>query len=62
MSSTAHPSGCHWRGIPNGDHALAMAAQRGQPLINLPDVAGNRVAQLVGGLGQFAGDVGEWQA
>jgi len=30
--------------FPNGDHSLPMAAQCGQSLINLSDVAGYRVA------------------
>ena len=34
--------------FPNGDHSLPMAPQRGQSLINLCDVAGDRVAQLAG--------------
>jgi hypothetical protein len=43
--------------FPNADHSLPMAAQRGQPLINLYDMASNRVAQLASGVRDLPGDV-----
>jgi len=43
--------------FPNGDHSLAMAAKRGQPVINVHDKAGDRLAQLVRGAGHLPGDV-----
>src|SRR5215208_7814147 len=45
------------RGIPNGDHALPMSAQRRHTLIKLPDVPTDGVRQVARGVAEFTGDL-----